>query len=331
MSSSAANPVRDDPFAAEDMAAIRPQLVEHARESIARGSKSFRTASRLFDRTTRERAWLLYGWCRACDDIADGQDHGGTMQATDDPMARLADIRARTQRALAGHAGLDDPAFAGGALVATECSIPRRYLDDLIQGFALDAQGWRPQTEDDLLRYCYHVAGAVGCMMAIVMGVAPDDEATLNRACDLGLAFQLANIARDVAEDAAGDRCYLPAEWLTQAGIDPADLMAPAHRGALAELSGRVASMAARYEQSARHGTPKLRFRSAWAVLSAAGIYGGIARQVAANPAAALEQRVFTSKAEKLRWLIRAGAQSTERANLYPTVERDPSLWQCPR
>jgi phytoene synthase len=302
------------------MPAIRP-----------RGSKSVRTASRLFDPVTRERAWLLYGWCRACDDIADGQDHGGAMSATDDPLARLADIRARTERALAGEAGLDDPAFAGGALVAAECAIPRRYLDDLIEGFALDANGWRPQTEDDLLRYCYHVAGAVGCMMAIVMGVAPDDEATLDRACDLGLAFQLANIARDVAEDAAGGRCYLPAEWLTQAGIDPAAPMAPTHRGVLAELTGRTARMAERYEQSARRGTPALAFRSAWAVLAAAGIYGGIARHVAANPEAALEQRVFTSKAEKLRWLMRAGMQSASRSTLYPPVPRDPELWRRPR
>ncbi len=70
-------------------------------------------------------------------------------------------------------------------------------MDDLIAGFALDTDGWRPRSQDDLMRYCYHVAGSVGCMMAIVMGVAPEDEATLDRACDLGLAFQLANIARD--------------------------------------------------------------------------------------------------------------------------------------
>jgi phytoene synthase len=74
----------------------REALVAHARESIARGSKSFRAASRLFDRQTRERAWLLYAWCRACDDIADGQDHGGTMSATGDPQARLAEIQTLT-------------------------------------------------------------------------------------------------------------------------------------------------------------------------------------------------------------------------------------------
>ena len=66
------------------------------------------------------------------------------------------------------------------------------------------------------MRYCYHVAGVVGCMMAVVMGVSPDDDATLDRACDLGLAFQLANIMRDVEEDDRAGRCYLPLEWLAE-------------------------------------------------------------------------------------------------------------------
>jgi len=308
----------------------RAALVVHARDSIARGSKSFRTASRLFDRTTRERAWLLYAWCRACDDLADGQDHGGTMSTTDDPKARLAEIAARTDRALAGGGKADDPAFDGLALVAAECAIPRRYMDDLIAGFALDAEGWRPQTEADLLRYCYHVAGTVGCMMAIVMGVAPDDEATLTRACDLGLAFQLSNIARDIAEDAAAGRCYLPAQWLAEKDIDPADPMRPDSRPALAELAQRLAIRAALYEASARNGTTALPFRSAWAVLAAAGIYGAIGRKVAADPARALDRRVFTSNGEKLAWFGFAGSQALGRKLLFSGKPRHPDLWLRP-
>jgi phytoene synthase len=310
----------------------RLALVEHAADSIARGSKSFRAASRLFDKATRERAWLLYAWCRTCDDIADGQDHGGTMHATDDPADRLAQIEERTARALAGMAeAQDDPAFAGLALVARECAIPRRYMDDLIAGFALDARGWRPRSEADLMLYCYHVAGSVGCMMALVMGVAPEDEATLDRACDLGLAFQLANIARDIAEDAQGGRCYLPADWLDEAGIDPADPLAPAARPALEGLARRLADLAARYEASARHGAAALSLRSAWAVLSAAAIYGGIARKVAADPAAALEARVFTGKAEKLGHVIAAWRLARKRWRLHSYKPRDPMLWQRPR
>lgn len=187
----------------------RDAIVATAQESIARGSKSFAAASRLFAPKTRERAWLLYAWCRACDDIADGQDHGHDMTGVSDGPARLAEISALTEAALAGIV-VGDPAFDALRIFAAETALPPALARDLIAGFALDAQGWRPQTEQDLYLYCYHVAGAVGCMMALAMGVPADDEATLDRACDLGLAFQLANIARDVAEDARAGRCYLP-------------------------------------------------------------------------------------------------------------------------
>lgn len=307
----------------------RPALIAHARDSIAKGSKSFAMASKLFAPGTRERAWLLYAWCRKCDDLADGQDHGGDMAQVADPQTRLAHMRALTDRALAGEAS-GDPAFDGLALVATECRIPPRLIHDLIEGFALDARGWRPQSEDDLLRYCYHVAGAVGCMMALVMGVAPEDEATLDRACDLGLAFQLANIARDVAEDHAAGRCYLPADWLAELDIPPADLLNPAHRQRLAMLGKRLADMAARYEASARHGTPALPFRSAWAVLAAAGIYGDIARKVAARGTQAWDTRVHTGKLGKLGWVMKAGAQAWRRKQLWPGDAVREGLWNGP-
>ena len=79
----------------------RPALVAHARASIARGSKSFAAASRLFDRTTRERVWLLYAWCRACDDLADAQEHGGRLGDQADADKRLHRIRELTALAFA--------------------------------------------------------------------------------------------------------------------------------------------------------------------------------------------------------------------------------------
>ena len=196
----------------------RDALIATARESIARGSKSFGLASKLFDRTTRERAWLLYAWCRACDDLADGQDHGGALRAVGDPAARIAAIRSLTERALEGD-WVGEASFDGLRVLLSEVPIPRRLIEDHIAGFALDAEGWRPRTETDLIRYCYHVAGTVGRVMALLMGVAPEDADTLARAEHLGLAFQLANIARDVREDAEGGRCYLPSEWLEEHDI----------------------------------------------------------------------------------------------------------------
>lgn len=287
----------------------RAALVMAARDSIAKGSKSFALASRLFDQVTRERAWLLYSWCRACDDLADGQDHGGEMSAVADPHVRLAYIRDMTERVLRGEA-TDDPAFDALGLVVAECEIPHAWPRDLVQGFAMDADGFSPRTTQDMLTYCYHVAGVVGLMMAVVMGVDPEDKETLSHANDLGLAFQLANIVRDIGEDASAGRCYIPATWLGKADIGPGEHMKPHYRKALAGIGAKFAEMAQGYEASARIGARKLPFRSRWAVLSAAGIYGDIAREVARRGEHAWDSRVFTTKAAKLNWVMRAAVQA---------------------
>ena len=287
----------------------RAALVAAARESIAKGSKSFALASRLFDQATRERAWLLYSWCRACDDLADGQDHGGEMSAVSDPHVRLAHIRDMTERALRGET-TGDPAFDALGLVVSECKIPHDWPRDLVQGFAMDADGFSPRTTQDMLTYCYHVAGVVGLMMAVVMGVDPEDKETLAHANDLGLAFQLANIVRDIGEDASAGRCYIPATWLGKADIGPGEHMKPHYRKALAGIGAKFAEMAQGYEASARIGARKLPFRSRWAVLSAAGIYGDIAREVARRGEHAWDSRVFTTKAAKLNWVMRAAVQA---------------------
>ena len=310
--------------------ASRSTTVAAAQRAIALGSKSFAAASRLFDRETRERAWLLYAWCRACDDIADGQDHGGDLTRVADPEARLAEITAKTEAALAGEV-VGDPPFDALRIVAAETGMPHRFARDLVAGFALDAEDWRPRSEADLYRYCYHVAGVVGCMMAVVMGVSPDDDATLDRACDLGMAFQLANIARDIEEDDRGGRCYLPVEWLVEMDFPPGQHMKPPFRKRLAVLSRRLADRAAAFEESARHGAPALPFRSAWAVLSAAAIYGAIGRKVAERGEHAWDHRVTTSAGEKVRFILRGLAEARTRAVRYPPTQRPATLWQRPR
>ena len=307
----------------------RAALVVFARESIARGSKSFAMASRLFDTRTRERVWLLYAWARACDDIADGQDHGHGMTRVTDAPARLARIRELTTLALAGRA-TGEPAFDALGIVVAECGIPTALPFDVIDGFALDAEEWTPRSEDDLYRYCYHVAGAVGVMMAIVMGVAPDDEAVLDRACDLGLAFQLANIARDLCEDDAVGRCYLPGEWLAELDIPPGEQMHPAWRPQLTTLARRLTDRAADYEASARIGATALPYRCRWAVLAAAAIYGGIGRKVAALGAHAWDHRVSTGRAAKLA-AVAAAARTASRPAPRALPPRASELWTRPK
>ncbi len=161
---------------------------------------------------------MLYAWCRHCDDVIDGQDLGHGMETPDAASARqrLTALYAKTRAALAGEP-TDDPDFAAFQRVALRRHIPERYAIELIDGFAMDVAARRYETLEDTLDYCWHVAGVVGVMMALVMGIEPDDLPTLRRAQDLGLAFQLTNISRDVIEDAQNSRIYLPAAWLEAA------------------------------------------------------------------------------------------------------------------
>lgn len=284
----------------------RAALVAHARQAILRGSKSFAAASHLFDQVTRERVWLLYAWCRRCDDLIDGQDHGGALGPQTGMADRLHHVRYLTQEAFAGRQ-TGDAAFDALGLVARETGLTGQMADAVIEGFALDSADWRPQTEADLMRYCWHVAGAVGVMMAVVMGVAPDDIDTLDRACDLGLAFQLANIARDVTEDAAAGRCYIPADWLADAGIAASQIDEPRHRAAMARIVAGMCTMAHVHECSARIGAARLKPRQRWAILAAASIYGEIAREVARRGERAWDERVFVSNGRKIAFIARAG------------------------
>ena len=306
-------------------------VIHAARASIALGSKSFALASRLFDQRTRDLATLLYAWCRHADDIIDGQASGhGIVEYVATPAERLAALEADTRSALAGTPP-DSVPFQALAQVVAATNMPLRYPLDLIEGFRIDVEERPFATFDDTLTYCYHVAGCVGVMMAIVMGVSPDDRETLDRASDQGIAFQLNNIARDVIEDAMNSRRYIPDDWLAEVGLTPAHYSFPKHRRQLARLVTRLVDEAERYEASARYGTAALPTRSAWAVLAASRIYGDIGRLVRDGGAEALENRVVTSRAAKLKAVIASYPQALSRAKSWPRPgpSRD-GLWSFP-
>ena len=309
----------------------RAALVVLSRESIAKGSKSFAAASLLFDRLTRERAHMLYAWCRRCDDIADGQEYGFRKEGGDepkpdesDPRDRVEAIRILTHRALEGQPTADI-AFDALGLVASEMQLTREMCDDVIDGFALDAEEWRPRSEGDLMRYCFHVAGAVGVMMARIMGVPPGEQETYDRACDLGLAFQLCNIARDLWEDDAAGRCYLPVEWLAEFDIPPGQHMKPQYRAALVDMAARLVALAESHEAAARVGAGHLRFRQRWAVLSAANIYGAIGREVRRRGEAAWDHRVHTGALAKT-WHVARALKEAWRGSVAP--EETSRTWR---
>lgn len=303
-------------------------LMDYAAQTIAVGSKSFAAASQLFDADTRRSVLMLYAWCRHCDDVIDGQTLGFSAQLPPaaDPLQRLALLESDTLRACS-NAPMEQPAFAALQEVVNRHNIAPDLALAHLQGFAMDVHQARYDTFDDTLRYCYHVAGVVGLMMARVMGVR--DEAVLDRACDLGLAFQLTNIARDIVEDARAGRCYLPTQWLEDAGLTVDNLTDPAGRQALAQLARRLVSAAESYYASARSGLAGLPLRSAWAISTAHGVYRQIGIKVTAAGPRAWDRRQGTNHREKLRLLLK-GAVIALGSRLTAPAPRDPSLWQRP-
>ncbi len=280
----------------------RRDLVQLSEESIVRGSKSFAAAARLFAPDTRKDAVMLYAWCRHADDLIDGQTLGHDQQVDyrDGQRDRLRALREATEATLDG-AYAKDKVFEALYRVVEKHQIPRRHPLELVRGFEMDAEGRVYDTLDDTLDYCYHVAGVVGVMMSMIMDAR--DETVLDRASDLGIAFQLTNIARDIIDDARVGRIYLPAQWLNEAGLSSINPDQQDHQVVLHGLAMRLLDHAEPYYFSAYKGIAALPWRSAWAIVAARRVYRDIGEKLRNDGPSAWEGRVATTKARKI-WLL---------------------------
>lgn len=301
-------------------------LAAYSESTIRQGSKSFAKAALLFDRHTRESVMMLYAWCRYCDDVIDGQTLGHDQQALGaaEKMARLRMLQLETERVVDGQPS-ELPAFAALAEVVRRHGIARRHLFDLLEGFALDAAEARFVTLNDTLHYCYHVAGVVGVMMAQIMGVK--DREVMHHAADLGIAFQLTNIARDIRADMEIGRCYLPEEWLNSMHIPRDEIHLPVHRAALHALACRLVDLGEQYYASARAGIARLPWRCAWAIASALLIYRDIGLQVRAAGVAAWDGRTRVSGGRKLLRLCQGCLVATHARSRRPRDLPRTGLW----
>ena len=304
-------------------------VVSHSQASITQGSTSFRAASRLFGRQLREDVWQFYAWCRRCDDEIDGQDHGGASAplTPEERRRRLERLQALTHRAMAGEP-VDDPAFIALQRVSRRHQLPQRWADELLAGFAMDVDGRRFEAPEDTLAYCWGVAGVVGVMMAAIMGAR--DPEVLKRAQDLGLAFQLTNICRDVREDAENGRIYLPQAELRKVGLAPdvRVLLDPANRAAVFKVVEQELELAERYYASARRGLRALPFRGALAVSAARGVYREIGRRILRAGPEALATRASVPK-PVMAWLLVRGAMvaAWSRVERLTPPSPRPALW----
>ncbi len=267
---------------------------------IAKGSKSFSLAAKIFAPETRNAAFFLYGWCRYCDDQV---DHAGHADDAIELNSRLEALKRKTASAFSQEPQ-SEAVFIALQYIVHRYAIPSHYALELIEGMAMDVQSVRYRTFHDLLLYCYRVAGTVGLMMSHVMGVR--DEQALKHAADLGIAMQLTNIARDIVEDANMGRVYLPLDWLQESGIAVAEIADPKHRPGLANLTARLLDQAEGYYCSGDEGLWHLSLRSACAVGAARHVYAEIGALLRRRGANAWDQRGYVTGGRKI-WVVLFG------------------------
>ncbi|MHB2167179.1 phytoene/squalene synthase family protein [Alsobacter sp. R-9] len=262
---------------------------EACRALIRQGSKTFFAASLLLPDEVRRSSYALYAFCRLSDDAVDAPD------ARRDAVERL---QRRLDRIYEGRPGAHaaDRAFAD---VVARTALPRALPEALLEGLAWDADGRRYETLADLRAYAARVAATVGAMMTVLMGVRHGP--TLARACDLGVAMQLTNIARDVGEDARNGRIYLPLDWLQEEGLD-ADgfIAAPSPCARTARLVERLLAAADALYERATGGIAGLPPACRPAIHAARLIYREIGREVARNGFDSVTRRAVVPTSRKL-------------------------------
>ena len=276
------------------------------------GSRTFFAASRLLPPRVRAAAIALYAFCRVADDLVDNAAPGDHR-----PLQVLAE---RLDRIYAGtpQDHVEDHALS---LVVQQHALPRHLLDALIEGFAWDASGRTYETIEDVQAYGARVAGSVGAMMCWIMG--PRDPDTLARACELGVAMQLTNIARDVGADAQLGRIYLPGQWLREAGIDSsAWLLEPRFDAALGTVVQRLLLQADQLYAQGQTGIAALPPDCRAAILAASLIYAEIGQQLRREGLDSVNQRTVVSTGRKL--VLLASAWTQARFIYVPTHNAPP-------
>lgn len=285
---------------------MRAEIPAPALATLKRHGKSFAWAGRILARHKLDRAAKLYAFCRTVDDMAD---------RAQDPRAAREALETCRQALQAGDK--TDPLAAMFLQVEASAPVDRRSALHLVDTVAKDLGGVAIESERDLIRYSYGVAGTVGLMMCDVLEVR--DPAARAFAIDLGIAMQLTNIARDVAEDHAAGRIYVPAL------ADKPRLIERRTRHAYDAVLGLLA-LAERYYRSGDAGMRYLPGRARAAILTAARVYEAIGRKIrAAGPEAYWAGRAMIHPAGKVLHTGRALA-AYPRLSSGPSLRHDPAL-----
>jgi phytoene synthase len=269
-----------------------------SREVFRAKARTFWWAAQLLPRDARDDAALVYAFCRLVDDTADDD------RDTENARLALAALYNEVQGCVTAR-----PLVAEFRAAAARLDLPLDSALELIEGARSDLNTVRVADDAELVRYCYRVASTVGLMMCAVLGVRRSEA--LPHAVDLGIAMQLTNICRDVAEDAANGRVYLPADRLARVGVHSEDLVrGRASAAGVAEVVRGTLELADRYYRSADGGMRDLPPRVRPAILVASRVYRAIGVRLRRRRCDALGGRTVVPWPEKLYWGTRAVAEA---------------------
>ncbi len=280
---------------------IGAEELELCRQTILKHSKSFSLASRFLPPALRDDAVVLYAWCRRADDAID-------LVAVEQQPSALEQLRSELDSIYSG-LSQSDPVLRAFSALVTSRTIPREYPEELLAGMEMDVLGAPYDSVEQLLLYCYRVAATVGLMMCHVLGIS--SPIARRHAAHLGMAMQLTNICRDVAEDTERARLYLPQRLLGRHGVlVPAGSLAkdwsPAQRQAVRLVTSELLELADGYYTSGEQGIRYLSASGGYAVMLARLMYSDIGRVLRQRHCEPLAPRAYVTSPRKLAHAVRA-------------------------
>lgn len=266
-------------------------------EVTRRSSSNFYYAFMLLPAERRRALFAVYAFCRFIDDIAD-------EAAVREPAALLARWREELEQVFSGR-----PSRAVSRALA-DCvarfAIPRRYFEEVIDGVEMDLSRTRYQSFDALYLYCYRVASAVGLICIEIFGYRNPSARTY--AENLGVAFQLTNILRDVSEDAARGRIYIPLDDLARFDVTEDEILRGVHSPRFERLMEFEANRARGYYEAAEHALPQEDRATLLTAEAMRLIYGALLRRIEQSNYRVMERRLTLSAPRKLYLVGRAWA-----------------------
>ena len=265
---------------------------EYCQDKAAKSGSSFYYSFLFLPKERRQAITALYAFCREVDDIAD------ECQDREIALVKLEWWRQELARTFA-----DAPSHpVSQALLPAIRSygLALEHFEEIIDGMEMDLQHVRYADFKALQLYCYRVAAVVGQLAAAIFGYS--DRATLKYAHDLGIAFQLTNIIRDIGEDARRNRIYLPQDELVQFGVSESDILSGRGSDAFQALMAHQTARAQQFYQQALHELPAADRRNQRPGLVMAAIYQAVLEELVRDDYPVLRQRVSLTPLRKL-WL----------------------------